>query len=237
MRVRRSRGTGTPASETSTPCQFTGMRRLPEASSAILIAVAAAVQGGSARKQSAWKSFGRGSAVKCEKTSFGTVVPHAPSSSASASTQASVPLKPAHAVVASPHGRGSPTAVTAIAAGPESVSPSAAGANSVSVSGNAKTRRRSPRSRFVTVASALAGTAWHVVSVGLQELVSTGPQSVLKTTRRAVPPPGGLNAIVTTWSLPFGRNPADAVSHGRSRSSTDSPGAANGRLAAPSAEP
>ena len=54
MVSRSSRGTGTVGWFTSTPCQLTGIRRLPALSTAARVSVAAAVQGGTSVKQPAW---------------------------------------------------------------------------------------------------------------------------------------------------------------------------------------
>jgi len=52
---------------------------LPAESTAARVTGAVAVQGGPSRKQSAWKSFGGGSAVKLAKRASGTALPQAPS--------------------------------------------------------------------------------------------------------------------------------------------------------------
>ena len=58
--------------------------------------------------------------------------------------QASTPVCDAQLAVASPHGSGAPTAVTAMVAGPENVRSSPSGARNASVSGKRKESRGLP---------------------------------------------------------------------------------------------
>src|SRR5262245_29709810 len=229
-----SRGTGTPAWLRRTPCQFTGRRTFPAASTATRNELASAVHGGVAAKQVAWKSFGRGSAVKCGKVASG-VGAQLPVAAWRSSMQARRPVCVAHVAPASasPHGRGSAAPVTAIVTGPASP----AGAWSAVVSGK----------RNVS-APALADSpacGWETQVTGVDDLLcfwqavswSTTPgaaQSAARTTRRRAAVDSGVKALVPFASGVAGI-PDEAASQpsGSTITRTKSPGAAKGRLVAP----
>ena len=61
---------------------------------------------------------------------------------------------------------------------------------------------------------------------------ASAPQSAASTTTVRGPPPGGVKSSVTTLAAAAALKPA-APSHERSDTSTDSPGAANGRFVVP----
>src|SRR2546425_7254014 len=151
------------------------------------------------------------------------------------------------AAVASAQGSGSVARVTAMVAGPLSVCWSLAEPKRASVSGNRKPRRgtpfRSTRARSVEDASmhetlATPGDPPQTSTDRLSEpAVQLWGCAAMTTTRRG-PPAGGVKMIVTTWSAAVAPRPGEAASQPAVSTpiSTNSPGAAKGRLADPSVE-
>src|SRR5438045_418267 len=121
------------------------------------------------------------------------------------SMHASTPLCDAHKLVARAHGSGAPAAVTAIAAGHESVRSSPSGAKNASVSGKRKARRRLPL-RSTTARSFVPASTQETLPAPTPGVPSHAWRSafvaplvhapaVRKTTRAA--PPVGVETIDT----------------------------------------
>src|SRR5437867_7889212 len=239
--ARRSRGTGTRPCCTRIPRQSIGKSRLPAWSTANRASSAVPVHGGAGVVHSAWKSFGGGSAVKWPKvwSTVSAVVRHVPSRAKSSSTHARSPGGPVRSAqrrLAKSQGSGSPTLVTAIAAGPLNVRSSPGDSRSASVSGKRTWRRRSPSRSTTARPTGAPGpfTSTHVMlATSLRDLhacraPSTPAQLVVSTTTLRDPPRGGSKTTVTTCPAAVRRKPVEAVSHpsGCTRSSPNRLGAA-----------
>jgi hypothetical protein len=124
---------------------------------------------------------------------------------------------------------------TAIRVGPASVRPSSLAPTRSSVSGNRKRRRRTPSSS--TTCTSLAPRVRQTTVASPPRQLSSASLSAAQLgarTRRCGAAVGGTNARVTTWSAAAAAKPGDGASHsGLCRSSTKSPGRANGRSTLP----